>query len=131
MPRIGVDGVAEQQQLDERNHDDHRKRNTVALELDEFFHEDGPGPAQEIAVDPPRRLPWQHVTHWKLSRALPIRSMKTSSSEGSERCHSKSLRFRYGAIAASSLPASRPDTCRLVPNGATMSMPALLPSSSP
>ena len=27
--------------------------------------------------------------------------MKTSSSEGSERCHSKSLRFRYGAIAAS------------------------------
>ena len=55
--------------------------------------------------------------------------MNTSSSEGSIASSEARLVRGYGAIAASSAASSRPDTCRLVPNGATMSMPGV-PSSS-
>ncbi len=37
IARIGVDGVAEQQELHQRDHDDHRERDAVALELDELL----------------------------------------------------------------------------------------------
>jgi hypothetical protein len=63
MPGVGVDGIAEQQQLNERQHDDHRERHTIALELDKFLHQDSPSSAQKIAADPARRLRGQHVTH--------------------------------------------------------------------
>src|SRR3954447_11083026 len=59
-----------------------------------------------------------------------MRSMKTSSSEGLERVQISFGRSRSGAIAASSAASSRPDTCRLVPNGATMSTPGRWLNSS-
>ncbi len=50
MARIGVDGVAEQHELDERDHDDHGKGHAVALELDEFLHQHRRGLAQEAGT---------------------------------------------------------------------------------
>ena len=43
---------------------------------------------------PARRLRGDEMRHWKLSRALPIRSMNTSSKDGSERFQSRPLRLR-------------------------------------
>src|SRR4029078_11253101 len=130
----------------ERDHDDHRERHAVALELDELLDQHRPSPAPEAptpeaaAPEAPeagltRRTPARHVrgsrrAHWKLSLALPMRSMKTSSSEGLERVQIRSARSRWGAIPASSAASSRPDTCRLVPNGATMSTPGRSLNSS-
>src|SRR5262249_41455224 len=86
MPRIGVDGVAEQQQLNERDHDDHGERNAVTLELDELLDQHRPSPTPEVGGRAPaRRAHGSEHGHWKLSLALPMRSMNTSSSEGSER----------------------------------------------
>src|SRR4029077_10623261 len=69
------------------------------------------------------------VAHWKLSFERFIRSMKTSSRDGAEDCQCHSPWLRHGAIAASSAALSRPETCREVPNGATMSTPAVSVSS--
>src|SRR5262249_1049560 len=81
VPRIGVDGVAKQQQLNERDHDDHGERNAVALELDELLDQHRPSPTPEVAGRAPaRRAQGSERGHWKLSLALPMRSMKTSSS---------------------------------------------------
>src|SRR5437870_11450792 len=92
MPRIGVDGVAEQQQLNERDHDDHGERNAVALELDELLDQHRPSPTPEVGGRASaRRAHGTERGHWKLSLALPMRSMKTSSSEGSER-----VQVRFG-----------------------------------
>src|SRR5262249_9318233 len=124
VPGIGVDGVPEQQKLNERDHDDHGEGNTVALELDELLDQHRPSPAPEATVGAcagSARL--DQRAHWKSSLARPMRSMKTSSSEGSDRVQTRSGRARWGATAASSAASSRPHTCRLVPNGATMSMP--------
>src|SRR5260370_2215401 len=125
VARRGVDGVAEQQELHHRDHHDHRERDAVALELDEFLDH------HRIAAppEPEPRLPVAAViacmadAHWKLSFERVISSMNTSSSEGALGCQCNPGRSRYGAIAASSAAVSRPDTCRLAPNGATMSTP--------
>src|SRR5262249_48728704 len=129
VPRIGVDGVAEQQELDERDHDDHRERDTIALELDELLDQHRPGPTKEIGTA--RCGGCRRHAHWKLSFALPMRAMKTSSSDGVDCVQGRPGRSRSGAIAASSAAGSRPETCRLVPKGATMSMPGRRASSSP
>src|SRR6185312_11983097 len=111
-----VDGVTEQHELHERDHDDHGEGNTVALELDEFLHQHRPALAPESsAAQARRRLRGHHMRHWKLSFALLIRSMNTSSSDASECFHCSPAWLRYGAMADSSLAASRPETCRLVP----------------
>ena len=99
MARIGVDGVAEQQELHQRDHDDHRERDAVALELDELLDQHRPGAAQEVAAP--------EVAGWRLRGAvasgaligncpcaLPMRSMNTSSSEGSDR-----VQVRPGRVA--------------------------------
>src|SRR5215217_6757830 len=130
MARIGVDRVAEQQQLDQRDHDNHRKRDAVTLELDEFLDQHRPGAAPKAIGARPARFAHLHG-HWKLSRDRTIRSMKTSSSDGSERFQWTAASWRKGTIAASSAAASRPDTCRLVPNGATMSTPGVFSSCWP
>src|SRR5215831_18208314 len=95
VARIGVDGVAEQQQLNERDHDDHGERNAVALELDELLDQHRPSPTPEVGGRASaRRTDGSERGHWKLSLALPMRSMKTSSSEGSERVQVRSGRPR-------------------------------------
>src|SRR6185312_11625423 len=110
-------------------------RHAVALELDELLDQHGVGLAPEAGAGNPPRRRGRHdargrgLAHWKLSRARPIRSMNTSSSDGCDGFQSKPSLWN-GAMAASSLARSRPDTCRLVPNGATMSMPGVCASSS-
>src|SRR5262249_1815362 len=131
VPGIGVDRVPEQQKLNERNHDDHCEGNAVALELDELFDQHRPSPAPEAAREACARSGClDQCAHCKLSLARPMRSMKTSSSEGSDRVQLRPARPRYGAIAASSAASSRPHTCRFVPNGATMLTPGLRLNSS-
>ena len=61
--------------------------------------------------------------HDTLSLACAINPMKTSSSEASIGFQSSFASSRWAAMAASSAARSRPDTCRLVPNGATLSTP--------
>src|SRR5262249_12552203 len=119
VARRRVDGVAEQQELHQRHQHDHGERHPVALELDELLDQHRAGAMHAFG----------ECAHWKLSLARPIRSMNTSSSEGSDFTQCKSGSLRYGAMAASSASGSRPETCRLVPNGATESMPGL-PASS-
>src|SRR5262245_3278312 len=104
VARVGVDGIAEQDELDERDHDDHRERDAVALELDELLDQHGDGATPEAADGVILHNRW-NVTlhgHWKLSCALARRSMKTSSSEACDFAHTRSDRLRSGAIAASS-----------------------------
>src|SRR5262245_50038850 len=85
MARVGIDGVTKQQQLHERNHYDHGKRDTVALELDELLHQHGPRLAPKTCAGKAlRRLGRQQVRHWKSSCNLRIKSMNTSSGNGSE-----------------------------------------------
>src|SRR6185437_5898131 len=133
--RRGVDGVAEQEKLHHRDHHDHRKRHPVAAKLDELLHHHGVG-------TPPKPEPGflrlvaglacgQCHAHWKLSLERLMSSMKTSSSDGAAFCQCRPGRSRKGAIVASSASWSRPETCREVPNGATMSMPGLPEICSP
>src|SRR5262245_26484760 len=68
MARVGIDGVTKQQQLHERNHYDHGKRDTVALELDELLHQHGPRLAPKTPAGKALgRLGRQQVRHRKLS----------------------------------------------------------------
>jgi len=53
MPGVGVDGIAEQQELNERDHHDHRERHAVTLELDELLDQHRPGSTPE-APEPER-----------------------------------------------------------------------------
>src|SRR5262245_43416720 len=104
VARVGIDGIAEQHELDQRNHDDHRERDAVALELDELLDQHRYGATPEAADGVILHSRW-NVTlhaHWKLSCALARRSMKTSSSEACDCVHTRSGRLRSGAIAASS-----------------------------
>ena len=48
MPGVGVDGIAEQQELHQRDHDDHGERDAVALELDELLDQHRPGSTPEV-----------------------------------------------------------------------------------
>src|SRR6185295_6590613 len=100
------------------------KRHAVAAELQHFLqHHRLELPPEAVGAEN------LHEGHWKLSFDFFIRSMNTSSSEGYECSHFSFLSARKGLIAASSLALSRPETCRLVPNGATMSMPGFFSSS--
>src|SRR5256885_16920942 len=97
MARRGVDGIAEQQQLHDRDHHDHRERDTVAAELDEFLDQ------HRIAAPPEAESRLPHLpygtnsfglTHWKLSFERFMRSMNTSSSDGSLSCQCGPLLLR-------------------------------------
>ena len=62
MARLGVDGVAEQHQLHQRDHDDHGERHPVAPELDELLDQHRPGLAPEaVAGKAARRLLGMHM----------------------------------------------------------------------
>src|SRR5262245_56009935 len=77
IARIGIDGVAKQDELHQRNHDDHRERDAVALELDELLDQHCDGATPEAADGTRLRGRWSiglHA-HWKLSCALARRSM--------------------------------------------------------
>jgi len=50
MPRIGIDGITEQQQLHEWHHHDHRKRDAVSPQLDELLSQHRPGPTPNAAA---------------------------------------------------------------------------------
>ena len=89
MARRGVDGIAEQQQLHHRDHHDHRERDAVAAELDEFLDQhrvaappEAEGRLRDVAI----LIGRLGCTHWKLSFERVIRSMNTSSSDGSLSC---------------------------------------------
>src|SRR5262249_54168234 len=70
-----------QQQLHERNHYDHGKRDTVALELDELLHQHGPRLAPKTSAGKAlRRLGRQQVRHQKLSLRLSHCRLSHSSS---------------------------------------------------
>ena len=81
--RVGVDGVAEQHQLHERDEDHRREGDAVAPELDQLLDEDA-----QMRVDEARRAATPVIgapVMPKLSFDRLIRSMKTSSSVGSSR----------------------------------------------
>src|ERR1043166_2533097 len=78
VARIGVDRIAEQDELHQRDHDDHRKGHAVALELNELLEQHRPG-------SPPESSVCGAFAHLKLSCALARRSMNTSSSEALDR----------------------------------------------
>ena len=42
--RVGIDGVAEEDELEQRNADHHGERDAVAAHLDEFLADDRPEP---------------------------------------------------------------------------------------
>ena len=50
MLRIGIDGVAEQNKLKQRNPDHHSKRQAIATHLDEFLREHGAEPRDRKSV---------------------------------------------------------------------------------
>src|SRR5262249_32220200 len=77
IARIRVDGVAEQDELHQRDHDDHRERDAVALELDELLDQHRDGATPEAADGTRLRSYWSIAlhAHWKLSCALARRSM--------------------------------------------------------
>src|SRR5438270_9676532 len=133
VTRRGVDSIAEQQKLHHRNHHDHGERNPVATELDEFLdhHCEAAPPETEPRLRRfTSRLVRIYRAHWKLSFERVISSMNTSSSEGSLSSQCNWSLLRHGARVASSAALSRPDTCKLAPNGATMSTPGLPASCS-
>jgi hypothetical protein len=109
---IGVDGEAEEDELHHRDADHHAEGEPVAAHLDEFLGNDGPEPPEaELAG-----------LHLKLSRALSMRLMKTSSRPG------VMGRQRYGSASAGarlwrSWAAWRPLTWRVLPKATTCSMP--------
>ena len=89
MPRRGVDGIAEQQELHHRDHHDHRERDAVAAKLDEFLdqHRKAAPPEAEARLrDVAIAVGNIGSTHWKLSFERFMRSMNTSSSDGSLSC---------------------------------------------
>jgi hypothetical protein len=64
VARIGVDGIAEQDELHQRDHDDHDEGDAVALELDELLHQHRPSLAQQsAAAETARSLRRQQVRH--------------------------------------------------------------------
>ena len=86
VARRGVDRIAEQEQLHHRDHDDHRERHAVALELDELLHQHREGAPQRAETRLALLRAVGRHAHWKLSCARFISSMNTSSSDGSLRC---------------------------------------------
>src|SRR6185369_13226047 len=114
MLRVGVDGVAEENELDDRHADDHAERDAVAPQLQELLQHDPP-PARER--EPP------HCLAPKLSSERLMRWMNTSSSPLSAR----STRQAVPAVArrsdASSTAASRPVTWSAEPKAAICSTP--------
>src|SRR5262249_17988107 len=89
VARRGVDGITEQHELHQWNHDDHRKGDAIAAKLDELLGQHGAGAAPESGSGKTAER-----AHWKLSCALAMRSMNTSSSEASERVHTSPWRSR-------------------------------------
>src|SRR6185436_1666499 len=113
VARLGVDGVAEQHELHQRHSDHGRERDAVAAQLQEFLEDHRADAAPEVpqaVVEHP---------HWKLSLARLIRSMNTSSSDGSDASQSSVGSLRYGAMAPSSFALSRAETCSFTPKGVT------------
>src|SRR6185295_17155156 len=97
MARRSVDGITEQQQLHHRDHHDHRERDAVAAKLDEFLDQ------HCVAAPPETEVRLRNVavlvghlgcTHWKLSFERFMRSMNTSSSDGSLSCQCHPLVLR-------------------------------------
>src|SRR5579872_15815 len=124
--RRGVDRIPKQQELHHRDHDDHRERNAVTPQLDELLddHRIAATPEAEARLpDLALMISFARHAHWKLSLVRVISSMNTSSSDGSLASQCNPLPSRHGAMLASSAARSRPDTCRLLPNGAIMSIP--------
>src|SRR5690606_11065395 len=80
IARRGVDRIAEQDELHQRDHHDHRERHPVAPKLDEFLDQHRFGAAPEGGPPRDSGARWRGRAHWKLSLARLIRSMNTSSS---------------------------------------------------
>ena len=86
VARRGVDGKAEQNELHHRQHHDHRERDPVAAKLDEFLDQHriaAPPEAERRLLDVVGLAIGFVRAHWKLSLERLIRSMNTSSSDGS------------------------------------------------
>ena len=118
---VGVDRVAEQQELDDRDAEDHRVGEPVADELDELLRSAPRGCARARGrvmrrCSRRRRL----CAHQLDEDVLEASARPRSSGTGSR---------RKGAIAASSAVRSVPLTCSAGPKGATISTPGL-PASS-
>src|SRR6185369_8773263 len=112
--RLGVDRVAEEEELDDRDADDHPERDAVAPELQELLVDDSP-PAVEREAS--------HRGAPSASAELAIRWMKTSSRPVS----AGAIRLAVSAVArrsaTSTAAASPPVTCNADPNAATCSTP--------
>src|SRR5262249_41388420 len=130
LARGRIDGIAEQNQLQQRNRNHGRKGDAIAPQLQKFLAQHSAGATPKAARAYERQRQHGGHTHGKLSLAPAIRSMKTSSSDGAPRCQSRPGRSRKGATACSSAALSCPETCRLVPNAVTMLMPGRSLSSS-
>src|ERR1700682_5441669 len=97
MARRGVDGVAEQQELHHRDHHDHRERDAVAPQLDEFLDHHriaAPPEAERRLAGVTALVGCMGYTHGKLSFERIISSMNTSSSEGWLSCQCNPGRSR-------------------------------------
>src|SRR5580693_10066624 len=115
--RIGIDGVAEQQELQDRHAEHHGETQPVPAERHHFLDDNGAKPHPKAT----HRYPVAHdQTSAILSCAIPIRWMKMSSSVGSASCHCRVGSVRNGAIAVKRVPRSAPQTCRVVPKAAAL-----------
>src|SRR3982750_345666 len=116
MLGIGVDRIAEQQQLDDRDANDHRVGEAGADELGELLREDRHDARERQAHHAACRAFWP--------AAPRIRWMNTSSRLGGTSLQRHGS-LRKGSIAASSLARLVPLTWSAAPKGATMSTPGL------
>src|SRR5262249_268235 len=123
---IGVNGIAEQRELEDRHENHGGEGHAVAPHLNEFLDNHHPHAPQESRLGALGRLALVcPLAHAKLSFDLSMSRMNTSSRVGSpraQRCAPSA--FLAAAMAESSVCLSRPETCSSVPNGATISTPS-------
>ena len=100
---VVVDGKAEEDELHDRHAEHHGEGQPVAAQLQGFLDDHGHEAAEKSHGASPQAAS-------ALSRAWPIRWMKTSSRVGSDFSHVIFLSRRRGAMAAASSAASGPQT---------------------
>ncbi len=107
LPGVGIDGVAEQDQLHNRNTEHHREGQTIAAHLHQLLHEHGPYPAARDQQTP-------HACHRVSAPALAISAMKASSRLGRTSRHWTSSPPSL-SMACRSTSRSGPLTCSAEP----------------
>src|SRR5690606_37255522 len=109
---VGVECEADEHELEERNAEHHREGDAVAPHLDHLLGEHRGKPSEG-----------QEPVHARVSCALPMSWMNTSSRLVSVVLMRQPVSSATFVAEARRAAASRPTTCSVVPKGATCSTP--------